>query len=174
MPGPVTQRWLVNAAVAMWLGWSAAVPAAGPAVSVSFNGPETRWEMLGAPQTARVISHDVVADGARRPDGAERIIVAAPIGQPTLFAVPTGRMPVVEVGEFQARLWVKASRPGVQLFARVVLPRSVDPQTGRAVSTLIRGPLYQQVGHWQQLTISNADKLLTNQLHVLRAADECD
>ncbi len=168
MPGFFLQRrthvatWLLSLAV------SAGGQAAETAVHVSFDGPEIRWQSLDAGRTPSILSHEIIRDGVRDRGGAERITVAAPIGQPTLFACSIGRMPVID--EFRTRLWIKTSRPGVQLAARVVLPRSIDPQTNRPVTVLLRGPLAQQPGRWQQLALADAVRLLTNQVHVLRAA----
>jgi hypothetical protein len=139
---------------------------AEPALKVTFDGPETRWQAFDN-RAARVIAHQCVPDGIRNAAGAERIAVAAPLGQPVLFGCATGRMPLID--EFRVRLWVKTSRPGAQLAARAVLPRSIDPKTGAVVTAILRGPVLQQVGHWQQLDLAAAPKLLANQVRVLRA-----
>jgi hypothetical protein len=179
MPGPPKTCGLIAAAcfyavraaaaiVVAGATMSAAAWADGPAVTISFNGPETKWQLLDDRRLAHIGSHECVREGARNSEGAERIVVAAASGRSTSFACEVGRMPLLD--EFSARLWVKASRPGVQLAARIVLPRSVDPQTGQPLATIVRGPLTQQAGHWQQLELAGVDKLLADQVRVLRAA----
>lgn len=152
--------------LAAWLV-AGACAAAEPALKVPFDGPETRWQAIDN-QAARLLAHQCVPDGVRNSGGAERLVIAAPAGQSVWFACPTGRMPLID--EFRVRLWVKASRPAVQLAARVVLPRSRDPKTGANVTAIVRGPLTQQVGRWQQLELAGVPKLLANQVRVLRAA----
>ncbi len=51
----------------------------------------------------------------------------------------------------------------------MVLPRTVDPRTGRPVSTLLRGSIYNDVGRWQQLRIDRLPRLLARQVRVLRS-----
>ena len=64
---------------------------------------------------------------------------------------------------------VSPDRTGLQLLARVVLPRSRDPQTGGPMTVLLRGDVYDRSGLWQQLTIREADQLLERQVRVLRS-----
>jgi hypothetical protein len=66
-------------------------------------------------------------------------------------------------------VWVKSDRPGLQLMVRVVMPRSIDPRTGRALTTLVRGSSYAKVGAWEQLRLDNLVPTLKSQVRVLRA-----
>lgn len=142
--------------------------AAAPAVAIPFDGPNTHWQLLTSSNQARLLAHECVPGGARNAAGSERMLVAATAGQSALAICPTGRMPVVD--EFRARLWVKSSRPGVQLAVRVVLPRSVDAKTRAATTTIVRGPHTQRAGHWQQLELVGLPRLLADHIRVLRAA----
>src|SRR5205085_7017148 len=64
---------------------------------------------------------------------------------------------------------IKASRPGIQILARVVLPHTADPRSGQPLATMIRGDIYTAVGSWQQLRLLDTPQLLTRQVRVLRA-----
>ena len=66
-------------------------------------------------------------------------------------------------------MWLKADRPGLQILLRTVLPRSIDPATGRPLTALLRGSGYTQAGNWQQLRIDSVPQLLERQVRVLRA-----
>ena len=55
------------------------------------------------------------------------------------------------IDELLVTAWVKADRPGIQLAAQVILPRTLDPRTGRPVSTILRGSTFSLPGQWQQL-----------------------
>ena len=72
------------------------------------------------------------------------------------------------IAELQTSVWVKSDRPGLQLFVRVVLPRSRDPRGGGPLSTLLPGSGYTQVGSWQQLRVDNVPQLIDRQTRVLR------
>ena len=82
-----------------------------------------------------------------------------------IHPIPQSRV----LAEWMAALWVKADRMGLQLLARVVLPRTRDPQTGGPMTVLLRGDVYDRSGLWQQLTIREADQLLERQVRVLRS-----
>jgi hypothetical protein len=97
----------------------------------------------------------------------ERIVVAAPGGQSARLLCPTAQVAIID--ELEARIWVKASRPGIQLAARVVLPRTLDHDDGSPVEVILRGPEYDRPGHWQQLVLKDMPKLLAAQIRVMRS-----
>ena len=53
------------------------------------------------------------------------------------FVCPVGRIPVLD--ELEARIWIKANRPGVHARRAVVLPRTADAKTSVAKTLLVRG-----------------------------------
>ena len=72
------------------------------------------------------------------------------------------------IDELAPSVWIKSDRPGLQLAARIVLPRTADPRTGRPVTTIVAGSGYTDVGRWQQLRLEGIPRLLTRQVHLLR------
>ena len=72
------------------------------------------------------------------------------------------------ISELAPSVWLKADRPGLQLLARVTLPRSIDQRTGKPLTTLVRGSAYTQVGAWQQLRLDDLPQMLDRQVRVLR------
>jgi hypothetical protein len=69
-----------------------------------------------------------------------------------------------------ASVWVKATKPGVQLRARVVLPKELDPSgTGAPLSFLIVGKSYDRPRTWEKLSIENVPELLGKHLPAVRA-----
>lgn len=141
---------------------------AEPAFGESFDGPDTIWQLLDTDAPARILQHERSSGGARDDAGSERIVAAAPAGQSIMFICPAARMAVLP--ELEVRLWVKASRPDVQLAARVTLPRSPQPHDQSATTVTIRGPNYNRAGHWQQLVLTDVPKLLAAQIRVMRSA----
>jgi hypothetical protein len=73
------------------------------------------------------------------------------------------------IDELAISLWVKSNQSGLQLSARVVLPRTKDPNTGKPHSMLIRGSSYAQAGTWQKLSIDKAALLVARQVPMLRS-----
>jgi hypothetical protein len=140
--------------------------AAASDVHRDFDGPGTAWKPLDDRVPMRLQAHECVADGARDVAGCEHIAVVAPAGESAQLACTTPPMAVLD--EFAARMWVKATQPGVQLAARITLPRSVGVRHQSAVTVIVRGELYSHVGRWQQLELINLPKQLAAQVRVLR------
>ena len=69
-----------------------------------------------------------------------------------------------------ARLYLKAYRPGVQVKARVVLPRERDAKNPESpLSLLLPGETYTKVRQWQSLAVEDPVEVLKKQLPGLRA-----
>src|SRR4029078_4287376 len=70
----------------------------------------------------------------------------------------------------EAAVYVRANRIGVQLYARVVLPADVDPETRAPSFVLIPGTIYDRVDRWQRLEITPLQPAIERQARVLRAS----
>lgn len=55
------------------------------------------------------------------------------------------------IEELAPSLWIRSNRPGMTLGAQIVLPRTLDPKTGRPFTFLVRGSKYTNIGEWQNL-----------------------
>jgi hypothetical protein len=133
----------------------------------SFDGPQLTWQPVDERAGAQLVSHGCVGDDAREGSGSERVTITAPGGEALHFVCPVGRVPVLD--EFEARMWVKANRPGVTLAARVVLPRTAGATNGVAKTVLVRGEQCEAPGRWQQLRLSGVPSMLAAQARVMRA-----
>lgn len=76
--------------------------------------------------------------------------------------------PIIE--ELQLRVPVRADRPGMQIFARVVLPRDSDPATGEPRTVRLVGSVYEGRDAWEKLVLSDLGIQLQERLRVLRLA----
>ena len=132
-----------------------------------FEGPQVSWQAGETDVDFHLERHQRTHEGAHAGQGAELIQISGSLGTFAYFAhdVPAGRI----VAELTPSVWVKANRPGIQILARVILPQSIDPRTGRPIATLVRGTSYSSVGSWQQLRIVDIPQLLSRQVRVLRA-----
>ncbi len=151
------------------LALSAALPALAWAAQVirdDFEGPEPSLADLSGDASYRVEAHQRIQQGAHGGRWCEHVRIRGNNGTAVYFGRPIGSARVI--AELAPRVWVKADRGGIQLLARIVLPRSVDQRTGGPLTMLVRGSDYQQVGTWQQLAIDNLPLLVERQTRVLR------
>ncbi len=134
-----------------------------------FEGPETSLRDPLSDANAQVQVHRRVQQGPHSGRWCEQLSIRGENGTYVYLSHPIGAARVI--GELTLSVWLKSDRGGLQLLARVVLPRSNDPRTGKPLTTLIRGPdsAYKQVGAWQQLHVENLPTLLERQVRVLRA-----
>ena len=84
------------------------------------------------------------------------------------YAYDTPPAPITD--RLTASVWVKSYRAGVQIRARVVLPKEKDPKNPDApLTALILGDSYKNVRQWQPLTLGNPEDLLRKHMPVLHA-----
>ena len=133
----------------------------------SFESAEPTWRFAEADCRASITDQQRTFHTAHAGSGSEFVQVTAENG--TRVYLTHDIPPAAVIGELGVSLWIKADRPGVQLLARVVLPRSIDKQTGAPITLFVRGTLYEQVGAWQQLRIESVETLLTPAVRVKRS-----
>jgi len=131
-----------------------------------FEGPTVSWRLLGGNAQARVEVHQRARGQAHSGDGCERIRILGTGGGEVLFGHEVGHPRVID--DLLPTVWVKSDRPGIQLGAQIVLPRTRHPQTGRPLTALVYGSSYTKVGQWQQLRLDEVPRLLTRETRVLR------
>jgi len=75
--------------------------------------------------------------------------------------------PITEL--LTAGVWVKATKTGIQLRARVVFPKEPDPANPQLpLTTLIVGKTYNKSRSWEKLTLDDVPELLGRHLPVLQ------
>ncbi|HEY3394741.1 MAG TPA: hypothetical protein VGK58_18695 [Lacipirellulaceae bacterium] len=156
---------MATLAAAAWLV-ATAIVAATPTKGHGRGDSGTVWQLLDSGATARIVAHERIAGGARNENGCDRIVVSAPSGQSAHVGCTVQQAAVLD--ELEARLWLKASLSHVQLAARVVMPRSKNAE-GEHATAIVRGPIYNQSGHWQQLVLKDVPKLLAAEVRALRS-----
>ena len=143
-------------------------PIGGAAAREQFEGPEPTWHDAGGDAQYKISAHDRVSGVAHSGQGCEQVRLVGNNG--TYVYLSHDVSPSRIISELSLSVWVKADRPGLQILARVVLPRSKDPATGQPLTTLISGSGYTQEGSWQQLRLDNVPQQFERQLRVLRTA----
>ena len=145
----------------------AARAAAQGIVRDDFEGPEPILRSAGGDIRPAIDLHDRVRQGVHAGRWCEHLRLNAANGTAVYFSYPV--QPARVISEWKASVWLRSDRPGLQVMARVVLPRSKHPRTGEPLTTLIRGSDYRQVGAWQSLVIEGLPRALELQVRVLRS-----
>lgn len=68
-----------------------------------------------------------------------------------------------------ATVWVKGTKAGAQIRARVVFPKEPDPnRPEEPLTSVLLGDVYDEAKTWRKLTLTNAPELLAKHMPVLR------
>ena len=116
-----------------------------------FEAGQPSWRPSGGDAQYRILQHQRLQGDAHTGNGCEWLRLEADGGSCVYIAHDVGRPAVID--DLAVSVWLRSDRPGLQLAARVVLPRSADPRTGRAVTAFVAGSRYTDVGRWQQLRL---------------------
>jgi hypothetical protein len=113
--------------------------------------------------------HGLTADHVHNGQRSETIQFVAESGSYIHYTYALGRAPIND--DFTASVWVRGTRPGMQLLARVVFPKERDPSDpDHPLTALIPGDRYQLVQNWQVLTVPSPVRLLHEKQQLLSAA----
>jgi hypothetical protein len=133
-----------------------------------FEGRRTAWQRGPADVPFTELEHKLTTQTAKGGQQCEHIRLSAERGSHIYYVYPIGKADLIE--ELTLSLWLKANRPGIQLFARLVFPKERDPKNLEAPLTLLlRGDVYQKQGRWQRLELLTPVKVAQQQLQLLRA-----
>src|SRR5262245_36555087 len=92
----------------------------------SFEAHDTVWVKGTADAPFRETVHRLTEDTNHTGQRSEHIQLQAEAGNFIYYSYDVGRAPVSE--ELSASVWVKSTRPGTQLLARLVLPREQNAE----------------------------------------------
>jgi hypothetical protein len=111
--------------------------------------------------------HEITNVTAHGGQASEHLQFVSEQGNNIYYYYPTPRAPLGD--ELSLTLWVKGSRPGAQLLARLVLPKERNPANlDEPLTTLLRGDAYQKVSRWEQLELRRPVTAAQRQRQVLR------
>jgi len=132
-----------------------------------FEGRDLGWIKGAADAPFRQIVHDLTDTFAHTGQYSEHVQITAEQGTYLYYYYPIGRAPIGE--DLSACVWVKANRPGIQLMARLVLPKERNPNSlDEPLTTMLRGDLYQTTARWQRLELRRPARLAKQQQQVMR------
>ena len=157
----------IGTLAAVWVLVAAAgIECARAGFRENYESPETSWNFAGADTNHRLLDHRRVQTQSHWGHGCEQLRYTTSTGSFLYLSQSIDRPRVIE--ELSVSIWVKSPRPGVQLLARVVFPRCIDPKTSRPVTALLQGSIYRDAGAWQRLTLEGTPQLVAQQARVLR------
>ena len=158
--------------VALGLGF-ALVPASAQQIHRhGFAGKQTVLLRGDANVRADEKEHDISTLSFKSQPSSEHIQITTEAGTGDAAFVhyyyETPPAPVSPV--LSASVWVKATKPGTQLRARVVFPKEPDPSRPEASLTmLIVGKSYEKTRNWDKLTLEDVPALVGKHLPALQA-----
>lgn len=141
-----------------------------PAVEYNFDGVAPLLRPLEGIARFQIVDHQIDRQNFRHGTGSERLTLRCPAGAsaPLGFTLP----PAPVISEFRGEVWLYCNRPGAQLAATVVLPRTIAPDTGQPRTLVVRGSNLGQGGQWEKLTLTDLPNVLARMARVARAQVE--
>ncbi len=141
--------------------------AAQPTRWDSLESPLPSWKGHSSDAPHRILRHQRVRQEVHSGQWAEAISLTAGRGTQIYLAYDAGQARVID--ELQFSLWLRADRPGLQIAARVVLPRTAEAGEGEPLKVVVYGQLYQEVGSWQRLQLDQLPSRVAEQVRILRS-----
>ncbi|HEV3437706.1 MAG TPA: hypothetical protein VG122_10130, partial [Gemmata sp.] len=137
-----------------------------------FSGRQTAFVRGDANVKVDELEHDISALFFKSQPSSEHIKLTAEAATGDAafihYYYDTPPAPISEL--LTAGIWVKASKTGIQLRARVVFPKEPDPANPQVpLTTLIVGKTYEKSHSWEKLTLDDLPEVLGKHLPVLQA-----
>jgi len=126
---------VLGIAAAFMAAWSGPFLAAGE-ISEGFEGGRPIWQVTTGGDEATPLVQERTDTDVHRGSRCERIVVESAAAGMIRLQLPLE--PAAVIDELQASVWVRASRPDVQLAIRVRLPNVQGPR-GRSVEVVVPG-----------------------------------
>lgn len=151
----------------VWIGVAFGVAGVRGDLHETFESVQPTWQVGSHDCRLRVDRHQRVFGEAHGGQGAEYLSYR--VGEGTYARLVHPVLPTRVINELSVSVWVRASRPGPRLLLRVVLPRSIDSQTGRPVIVWLPGSRYQLADRWEMLRLEQCRRRLEERVVALRA-----
>lgn len=134
-----------------------------------FDGMESAtpaWRLLESDCDAKTTKQVRSGEHVQGGNLAEFIEIHAAYGTQAYlgYAIP----PSHAISELQISVWVKSQASNIQLFARVVFPRTLDDQ-GNPLRKLIPGDAYVDPGNWARLEVHELHSQVEERAQSLRS-----
>jgi hypothetical protein len=137
-----------------------------------FSGRQTAFVRGEANVRVDELEHDISTLSFKSQPSSEhfKLTIEAATGDAAFIHYYYDTPPALITELLSAGLWVKATKNGVQLRARVVFPNEPDPANPQVpLTTLIVGKTYDKNRSWDKLALEDVPELLNKHLPVLQA-----
>ncbi len=133
-----------------------------------FEGVEPTWRVLSTDTRYRIDDRKRTRQPAHTGAWSEALAITAADGTHIHYGRQIGSARIID--ELSLSVWVLSDRPSLQWLARVVLPRSIDPQTSRPRTLFVYGPMYQATGQWEELKLVQLPREVERQARVVQSS----
>ena len=166
---PVIRKINVKLLVGLCFSWALA-PTCGARAEVyeGFESDKTQWRLVDHDcGEFRELQHRQSRRIFHTGGGSESIEFEA--GHGTRINYRYGLEPIWLNYDIEVGIWVRATKPGVQLKMEVVLPNTLDASRQKPITLPVHGTVYERPGQWQHLTVTGALEKLQKRLPVFRS-----
>jgi hypothetical protein len=139
-----------------------------PALRDGFESSEPSWQSEHTDTVVRLLEHDRSQRAAHGGRLSEHFHFEAGPGSQFFASYATPKIPVSD--DLKVGLYVRSDRAGVRVYARIVLPADVDPETKAPSFVLVAGTIFDHVDRWQKLELVQMMPAIERQARVLRVS----
>lgn len=132
----------------------------------AFESPQISWRLKEADCGVRVLAQQRTFRESHGGSGCEYLRLSVGNGSYVYVTHPIGKAAIIP--EFAPSLWVKSDKANVQLLVRVVIPRTLEEETGEPIREFLLGDTYTDVGAWQQLKLPDVARQLEQKVEARR------
>jgi hypothetical protein len=163
-----TQRQTLRMLGGMLVLWTAvfATDASG-ALRDAHETPQPAWRDVGGDARYQIEMSRRIVDRPHSGQACEYWQYQSGDGTAIYLSYDIGRAPVID--ETSAGVWLRAEKAGIQMLARIVFPRTLDPNSQQPITALVAGAVYGRPGEWERLSVVDFTKQVEQQARVLRA-----
>jgi hypothetical protein len=138
-----------------------------------FEGQTPSWEKGAADGAVREVVHEISDAYPHFGERSEHLQVVCRSGSYAYYYYPVTKAPLGD--DLTIGVWIRANRPGVQILARLVLPKERDPRNlDQPLTVLLPGDFYQPVSRWKKLEVRRPTRLARSQQQLMRASLQRD
>ncbi len=139
-----------------------------PAIRDGYESPRRVWQREYTDAAIQLLSHERTDRAAHGGAASERFRFEAGPGSRFFVSQAVPKVPVTR--DLSISLYVRANRSGAQLYAWVVLPADLDPQTRAPSFVLVPGTVFDRPDRWERLELTDLLPAIEEQARVLRAS----
>lgn len=132
----------------------------------SFEGGAPRFQLVESDCQAQLPVNEISNSLPHSGQTCESMEILCGNGTYAYLAAPVEPSAIID--ELAPSIWVQCMSGRIRLGANVVFPNATHPVTGGRLHSILWGTTYDQPGQWQRLTLSDSEKMLQQEVALLR------